>query len=173
MLSNALGITLLHDKTALYYNNEYPPSITRLGANTMENALFSKEIVNGMLSSKRITTGGYVTLWIILACLPHNNLNWLTWITQIVFSGTIITQWVSLEFLRIRYERTFEQLHFHFVHNINDDSLKNHAIILDAFAEYESAKSSAGCLLSSKVFSKLNTTLTDQWKQIREELKMI
>ena len=54
LISDSFGITLSHDRTFLYYNNEYLPSINRLGANTMENALFSNEIASSMLYSKRI-----------------------------------------------------------------------------------------------------------------------
>ncbi len=172
MISDAFGTNLSHDKTSLYYNNEYLPSVNRLGANTIENALFSKEVVASMLCSKRIITSGYVAIWVLAFALRHNNLEILTWITQIVFSGAIIAQWMNLEVLRFRHENTYEQLHSHFLHEISENSPRAVATILDAFVAYESAKSSAGCLLSSKVFNKLNPEITKKWDQIRQELNM-
>lgn len=173
MLSNAFGASLTHEKTALYYNNEYTPSIKRLGANTMENSLFSKEIAGKMLIKSRFITSGYIICWLFAFALRHNNLELLTWITQIVFSSEIVVQWLNLEVLRFRHERTYEQLHTHFLYEIGEESPRAVATILDAFVSYETAKSSAGLLLSTKVFNKLNPSLTVKWEQIRKDLKMI
>ncbi|MDD5760223.1 MAG: hypothetical protein PHI06_14215 [Desulfobulbaceae bacterium] len=111
-------------------------------------------------------------LWLLAFALRHNNLEMLTWITQIVFSGEIVVQWLNLEVLRFRCERIFEQLHAHFLHDIGACSPKAIATILDLFVSYEAAKSSAGLLLSTKVFEKLNPSLTVKWDQVRQELKM-
>ena len=137
MLSNAFGTPLSHDQTCLYYNNKYTPSVQRLGANTMENSLFSKEIAGEMLVTKRIVTGCYVIAWIAAFSFRHNNLELLVWITQLVFSGEIVAQWIRLEVLRHSHERTFEQLHSHFLHQIGEDSNKAIATILDSFVSYE------------------------------------
>jgi hypothetical protein len=74
MISDAFGTTLSHEKTSLYYNNEYSPSFKRLGANTMENSLFSKEVVAIMLCPRRIITGCYIVVWILAFTLRNNNL---------------------------------------------------------------------------------------------------
>jgi hypothetical protein len=172
LLSDAFGTPLSHDKTCLYYNNQYSPSVQRLGANTLENALYSKEITAHMLSSKRLITGSYVLVWLLAFALRHNDLEVLTWITQLVFSGEIVAQWVKLEVLRINCERTFEQLHAHFLHGVGESCPAAIATVLDAFVAYESAKASAGIKLSTKVFQKLNPTLCKKWDEIRGELKM-
>lgn len=172
MISDAFGTALSHETTVLYYNNEYSPSFKRLGANTMENTLFAKEVVASMLCPKRIVTGGYIAVWVLAFCLRHNNLEVLIWITQILFSGETIVQWLNLEVLRSRHERTYEKLHVHFLHKIGENSQRAIATILDAFVAYETAKSSAGYLLSTKVFNKLNPQLTRKWEKIRHELNM-
>lgn len=172
LLSDAFGTRLAHERTSLYYNNDYSPSVKRLGANIMENALFSKEIAARMLISKRWVVGAYLLLWTLAFVLRHNNLELLTWITQLVFSGEILASWLTLECLRFRHERTFDQLHAHFLHDIGDNDPRAVANVLDAFVAYESAKSSAGILLSSKVFHKLNPALTAKWEQVKEDLKM-
>jgi len=86
LLSDSFGIPLSQDYTSLYYNNSYSPSVQRLGANTMENALFSKEIALRMLVRKRFVIFGYLFAWLLAFSLRHNNLELLTWITQLVFS---------------------------------------------------------------------------------------
>ncbi len=172
VLSDAFGTPLTHDKTSLYYNNEYSPSVQRLGANTMENAFFSKEITARMLWKNRFITGGYLVTWLLAFALRHNNLEGLTWITQLVFSAEIVALWLNLEVLRFRYEHVYDQLHAHFLHEIGEDSHRAIATVLASFVDYESAKSSAGILLSTKVFNKLNPSLSEKWKQIRRDLKM-
>lgn len=172
MLSDAFGTPLSHDKTTLYYNNDYSPSIKRLGANTMENALFSSEVAAKMLGSKRLFISAYLVAWVFVFSFQNADLNIIIWITQIIFSGEIIIQWLSLEVLRIRQERTYEKLHTHFLHEIGGNSQRAISTILDSFVAYESAKSSASYLLSTKVFNELNPKLTKKWEQVRSELKM-
>ena len=172
MLSDAFGAPLSHDKTSLYYNNDYPPSVQRLGSNTMENAFFSKEIASKMLCRKRLFTCCYAFLWVVAFSLRHNNLEVLSWITQVLFSGEIVAQWLNLEILRLRHERTYERLHDHFLHEVGGNSPKAIATVLENFVTYESAKSSAGLLLSTKIFEEMNPSLTKRWNQIRQELKM-
>ncbi len=96
----------------------------------------------------------------------------LIWITQLVFSGEIIAQWLSLEVLHSRYERTYEQLQMHFLHETGADSHRAIAAILGVFVDYEAAKSAAGLLLSTKIFEEINPGLTRKWEQIKNELKM-
>jgi hypothetical protein len=171
MLSNAFSTPLSHDKTSLYYNNDYPPSIKRLGANIMENALFSSEVVAKILVLKRRCIGVYLVIWWVLA-FSSASLDVIIWIIQIIFSSEIIVQWFSLEILHRRQKHIYEELHTHFLHKTGDNSPGAIATILDSFASYESAKSSASCLLSTKVFNKLNPKLTKKWEQVRNELKM-
>jgi hypothetical protein len=172
LLSDAFGTRLTHDRTSLYYNNEYSPSVERLGASTMENAFFSKEIVAKMLVRRRWIVGFYIAAWLFAFALRHNNLELITWITQLVFSGEIVASWLKLECLSFRHERTYDQLHAHFLHGIGGDHPRAIADVLDAFVSYESAKASAGALLSSKIFDELNPELTKRWEQIKQDLGM-
>jgi hypothetical protein len=172
MLSDAFGTPLSHDKTSLYYNNDYSPSHMRLGANIMENSLFSKEIAAKMLVNSRIITGIYFIAWVFFFALQQDNINVLVWVTQLVFSSTILVKWMNLEILRCRHENTYDQLHSHFLHEIGGDSQKAIATVLDSFASYEAAKAASGMLLSSKVFYMLNPSLTQEWSKIRRDLNM-
>lgn len=172
LISNSFGIPLSQDNTSLYYNNSYSPSVKRLGANTMENALFSKEIASKMLVRKRIIIFGYLFMWLLAFSLRHNNLELLTWITQLVFSGEILAGWLKLEILRFRHDRIYDELYSHFLHELGQNSPSAVANILNAFVSYESAKSNAGILLSTKEFQKLNPTLSKRWLSIRQKLGM-
>lgn len=171
-LSNAFGASLSNERTNLYYNNSYKHSILRLGANTFENSLFSKETSGQMLKKTRLVFVGYFIIWFVILLVRQSNLDLITWITQFLFSGDIIGYWVSLELLRHRTERVFERYHDFFLHNIDESSAEGMAAIIDIYSDYESAKASAGIKLDSKIFHKLNPTLTVQWENLKEQLRM-
>ena len=172
MLSNAFDTPLIQETTQHYYNNDYAPSLLRLGANTMENAYFSKEVSSRMLSRNRFFAIGYLLLWLIFFSIRDTDLNTLIWITQFVLSGEIIAKWINLEILRARFEHVYEQLHSHFLHSIEPDTTTSTATILDAVISYEATKSASGTLLSSKIFKKINPQLTTSWQEIRNKLNM-
>jgi len=172
LLSDAFGAAISHDRTSQYYNNAYSPSIVRLGANTMENALFSKTITAKMLVNKRLYTAGYGLVWFVLFAFRTTDLGVLTWITQVVFSQAILVQLLNLEMLRRRFEQVYDCLHSHFLHGLGGQTSQALAAILDAFVSYEAAKAAAGLLISTKVFEELNPALTQTWVQIRKDLNM-
>lgn len=171
LLSNSFGVPLSLDKTSSYYNNSFPPSVERLGANTMENALFSREIIKKMLVNKRILTFGYFLIWLLVFAIRHNNYESLISITQVVFSVEIIAEWGRLEILRIRCGDIYEDLYQHF-YNKPESSEKAIATLLDAFVAYESAKSEGGIQLSTKIYNQLNDSLSEEWDTIRQKLNM-
>jgi len=172
LLSDSLGVPLSIEHTSLYYNNSFSPSMERLGANTMENALFSQEVASKMLYRKRIVIFGYIVLWLFAVLFRPDNFELLTIITQLVFSSEIISGWLKLEILRYHFERIYEDLHHYFLGRSEKESPSANAIILDAFASYESAKSTAGILLSTKEFQVLNPTLSKQWERTRQKLNI-
>ena len=172
MLSNAFNAPLISETTSLYYNNEYSPSVQRLGANTMENSFFSKRIAENMLVKKRGLSTIYILLWLVLLIDRDAQLSLVIWVTQLIFSGGIIAAWLNLELLRFRFEQVYIQLRAHFYGNPDPNSPKSIATVLDASIAYEAAKSSAGILLSSKIFNKLNAALTREWDKIKIDLNM-
>jgi len=172
LISDSFGVPLSQDKTLLYYNNPFPPSVQRLGASIMENALFSKEIASGMLVWKRIKTIGYFCLWLFIIFLFDSNFELIMIITQLVFSGEIIIGWWKLEVFRVRCHRIYDDLYSHFLQKIVPDSPPAIATVLNAFVNYESAKSAAGILLSSDIFKKLNPSLSQKWQEIYQKLDM-
>lgn len=172
LLSDSFGTVLTPERTVLYYNNGFDPSLQRLAANVMENALFGNEVARKMLVWVRIKTGGYAIMWIGFLCFRNTSIDVILWITQFVFSAEILTHWLNLEFLRCRHKRVFEDLHRHFHHEHGQERPQESASILDGFAEYESAKAGAGVLLSTRIFSKCNEQLSQEWADIRAKLKI-
>lgn len=171
LLSNALGAPLIIEKTNLYYNNDYAPSIERLGANIMENAFFSKAVVQNMLITIRFYTIGYLLIWLSFFVYRASNADLLLSITQVVFSSAVLFRYLQLELLRHRHEITFNNLYNHF-YSQGGNQAKSTALILDNFADYETSKSIAGSMLNSDTFFKLNDELTKKWNIVCSELKL-
>lgn len=171
-LSDALATGLAHLNTNLYYNNGYKKSFLKLGANTFENSLFSKETATKMLIRKRMVLGGYFLSWLVILLVRSSDLELITWITQLLFSGEIIASHISLELLRYRHQAVFERFYDFFRHQVGEESQEGIATIIDIFSEYESAKSAAGIKLDSKIFETLNPALSEEWEAIRRNLEM-
>jgi hypothetical protein len=160
LLSNSFGVALSYDSTEKYYNNKFAPSIKRLGANTMENAFFSEEIASKMLERRRIIIVGYLVVWFLVLVIRHDNLEIIAWITQLVFSGEIVAEWLKLEIFRFRCQQMYQELYSYFLLKLEEDSSNEIATLLNAYTTYETAKSDAGILLSTRDFSELNPTLS-------------
>ena len=172
LLSNSFGVPFSSENTEKYYNNNLDPSIKRLGANTMENTLFSKAIALKMLERRRIIISIYLVAWITAILIRHDSLEIIAWITQLVFSGEIIAEWLKLEIFRFRCKQMYQELYDYFRLKSEQDSLNGIATVLNAYATYEAAKSDAGILLSKKDFNELNPTLSKKWEKICQKLNI-
>lgn len=172
MISNSLGVNLTTDTTNLYYNNESEPSIKRLGLNTMENALFSKEILARMLNTKRLAIAAYLIALVVILAIRSSDIELKIAIAQLVFSGEIFVGWLKLELLRGRCEEVYKDLFNYFRQHPEQNNPNETATLLNAFMDYETAKSEAGVSLSSKVYSQINPSLSIKWDKIRSDFSL-
>lgn len=172
LLSDSFGVPLSFDQTQGYYNNYLSPSVARLGANILENTLFTKEICAEMIKRTRIRNGIYFVLWIAMAIDRHTDLNFILAATQVLFSGEIVVNWAQLEVLRNRTERIHDDLCAHYRNRIDNTDNMGVAEIVNAFTAYEAAKSAASVSLSTPIFNKLNPDLSIKWDHIRQNLRL-
>ena len=170
LLSNSFNVPLTHETTVDYYNNEQTNPLKRLTASVMESAFFTQEIVRKMLVGQRIKTGGYLVLYVAVLANRSSNLEILVVAAQAVFSEEIIARWLRMEWLRARSEKVFDNLNRLFTgkQGFSRPSVQSQAI--EFVSSYETAKATAGILLSSKQFEKHNERLTSEWGQIRGKL---
>lgn len=169
-LSNAFGIDLTHDRTAGYYNNDEAEPLPRMGMAVLENAFFSKSILLTMLPGERARVAVYVALWLLLALWRDTPLDWIATSAQVLFSEEIIAKWLRMESLRMRCEHVYQDVYR--LYQSKPDPKTKAAMAVDAFGDYETAKA-AGCItLSSRLFEKLNPSLTEEWSKIRAALRL-
>lgn len=170
LISNSLDVPLTPEQTNLYYNNEVAPSFVRLGVNVLENSFFAKNVCNEMAKIERFKVLLYFCFWFIAILYRDTGLGLLLILTQILFSGDILIRWLKIEVLRAKNESIYEKLYSLFLNKVDPENKKHIGSILDAFASYEAAKSSASIKQSTKVFNKVNQNLTREWNGIRDRL---
>jgi len=170
LLSNAYRVSLTHEQTTGYYNNDENDPLRRLGVAVMENSHFSRAIARAMAKTERAKVGIYGTLLIVLWLHRSTDLAIAATAAQVVFSEHILSQWLRLEWFRIRCDTTYKHLYGLFQRAPVRATLQVQA--LEWFAFYEAAKSNSGVTLSSAAFKRLNESLSLEWEQIKLSLKL-
>jgi len=174
LLSNAFDIRLIPARSNLYYNNPLSPSMARLGLNLFENTLYGKTICGKMADGERIRVALYFAFWICSAVWRYTDLQFLSFLFQVVFSTQVALRYLSIEFCRVKFESLFNQLHTLFLDSNGGKRNDTFFIvnILAIFAEYESVKAAAMFKQSSNIFKKYNAKLCDEWDMIKKELNL-
>ncbi|QGT83980.1 hypothetical protein [Pseudomonas coronafaciens] len=167
-LGHAYSIDMTPTPTDAYYNNETKLPMKKMGAQLLENSLFTKEIASRMLRGTRVRYGLYVIIWLVLILVRDVEFGFLLVASQLVFNEQVLAKWIKLEWLRYRAERTYEQIYRVFVNKLNGD--KFNCSVMEYLTYYETSKVNASVQLSSRVFRKLNPALSVEWETMRKSL---
>ena len=170
LLSDSFAVPLIAETTQKYYNNEISPSITRLGANVLENSLFAKTITSKMAIRERIKSLIYFLIWVLAMFWRTTDLGLLVVITQTIFSSEIVEGWIRIEVLRNEAEKFYEELYNKFLHKVDLTSSDGIASLLDLFASYEATKSMTAIRQLRSIFMSINPELSQEWDITRERL---
>ncbi len=120
--------------------------------------------------SERIKIAVYAIMWLIILQNRRTDIGWVVAASQAIFSEQILAKWLRLEWLRTRFEKTFEDVYKLFQTRPVIPVFTAQA--LDAFALYETAKANAAIVMSSKHFDKLNESLSVEWNAIKMRLNL-
>lgn len=168
--SSACNVSLIHQQTDGYYNNDFKDPIKRMAAQVLENSLFSKEIALRMARRERVKVVIYALIWLILLQNRRTDLGWIVAASQAIFSEQVLSRWFRLEWLRIRFEKTFDDMFKLFQARPSIAQFNAHA--LTAMTMYETAKANGAITLSSKIFDDLNPMLSEEWEAVKVTLKI-
>ena len=111
-------------------------------------------------------------MWVSAIANRSTDLIVILTLTQFIFSGEILIRWIKIEVLRARNETLYQNLYALFLNRKSSSTKCEVASILDAFGSYEAVKGAASIMQSSKIFNRLNPTLTREWDEIREQLNI-
>jgi len=170
LLSDSFAVPLISESTQKYYNNEISPSLERLGANVLENALFTKTICSKMAIRERIKILLFFVVWILAILCRSTDLGLLVIITQTLFSSEIVENWIRIEVLSHQTAKIYDEIYNLFLLKVDFDSTDGIASILEKFASYEANKSRTSVILSRSIFLDTNSALSQEWDLIRRKL---
>lgn len=162
--SKACGISLAVEVTDGYYNNQFTEPYKRVAAQTLENALFTREVARKMVRFERYKVGLYGLVWLVFVMNRQTDLGLILAATQAVFSEQIVSRWLRLEWLSSRAKFVFDELYKVFQMNLDPSRFMANALYYNGL--YETAKANAGIVLSSKIFHKVNGDLSKEWDAI-------
>jgi hypothetical protein len=168
--SSAYGVSLTHEKTEGYYNNDFAEPIKRMAAQVLENSHFSMAIALRMAKFERAKVAAYALIWLICLLNRQTDLGIVVAASQAVFSEQVVSRWLRLEWLRMRFEKTYNDVYRLF--HSRPAAPKFNAMTLDSLGMYETAKANGAITLSSRVFQQLNAELSIEWERIKVELKI-
>ena len=168
--TSACGVSLTHEKTDGYYNNDFTEPIKRMAAQVLENSHFSKAISLRMARAERIKVIIYAVTWLICVLNRQTDLGIVVAASQAVFSEQVVSKWLRLEWLRIRFEKTYDDVYKLF--NSKPAARQFNAMTLESLGMYETAKANAAITLSSKTFELMNAELSAEWDQVKAGLNI-
>jgi hypothetical protein len=169
-LSHACQVSLTHEGTDGYYNNDREKPPHRIAAQVLENALFSKKIALAMATAERAKVAVYFTLWFVCFFHRSTGLDVVVAATQVLFNEQVISRYLRLEWLRAECERVYDSTIQLFRSPPRHDVFM--ATALENFARYENAKASAAITLSERIFSRLNDELSTEWANIKKAFQI-
>jgi len=122
---------------------------------------------------KEFTLVGICIVLGVIVCLNRDsNLDFILWISQTLFSTVLISNVIKLILLNKKCESIYQEIYKVFLDRDEISTVKFNAYVLDAFSKYECVKFQCGIMLSSNTFHKLNTSLKQEWKEIKKQLKI-
>lgn len=164
-LSRAYDKPLSSERTELYYNSTGTNPGQRIGAQTFENSLFTKEITREMCKRAAPLGALYLLFWIAAIAYRDTPLPLLATCAQVVFGEQIIARLLRLFWLQRRSEDIYDALNAAYISGSNAETFD--ALVMNCHIKYESAKALAGVTLSSNIFEQMNAALSAKWEQLK------
>ena len=169
LISDAFCINLTSKKTNGYYNNNFPPSVKKLGIDSFESILYTKKNLSMMLFTEGIKTLVMFVVWFIIIT-KFNDKELLLNLTQTFFSLEILFKFIKLIYYYINVSKLYDQFYQLFITKKYDEK-KDQALILEYVMDYECLKTYCHILLSDKNFNKINNTLSREWENIKNDIE--
>ena len=166
LVSHAFGVAIIDKQSSGYYNTKETEGARRLNSAIMENSFFGKAILAGMLPIERGIVLGYVIAWFAALFFRSSDITWLVVAAQALFSEQLLSRWLRIETLRLRFEAAYTAAHQ--LANLSIPPEQFLPRVIQNFGHYEVAKATAGISLSSRVFRRLNAGLSRKWEAIEQ-----
>lgn len=167
-LSSAYGVSLSHEQTKGYYNNNAADPEARVAAQLLENTFHSKSITRVMALRERIKASLYVVIWIVAVLVRSTDLALAGIIAQAIFSEQLLSRFFRIEWFRMRCEKIYDNLFRLF--QSNAEPRRFTILAQELLVQYEMVKANAAITLSGKIFERDRLKLAKEWEDIKKTL---
>ncbi len=168
-IKDAFGVDTIAENVEEYYNNSSSQSFRKYVLNTFENDFFSKSIASKMLLPSFIKSLISFAVFIMI-CIIVKNDDIVLIISQTVFSANYICGTLSLFVYKNRLDDLYNDF-YHSLVTVGVKEIKEKVLLLANIVEYESIKAHYKIRLSTKIFNKLNSSLSTDWANIETRCK--
>ncbi len=167
-IQNAFNIKFQELTTIGYYNNRISPSLLKYAVNTFESNYFSKIIAQKTMPKEIAKI--ILSLFVLLISIRYiANGDLLLIISQIVFSSYFILNAIMLLVYTIKLSHWYDKAYENFI----TFGIKNKSQLIWLMyyiVEYECIKAYFKIKLDSKIFRKLNPSLSKEWDKIQKSI---
>jgi hypothetical protein len=151
-----------------YYNNHISPSLLKYAVNTFESNYFSKIIAQKTMPKEFTKT--ILSLLVLLISIRYiANGDLLLIISQIVFSSYFILDAIMLLVYTIKISHWYDNAYENFI-TVGIKDKYQLIWLMYYIVEYECIKSYFKIKLDSKIFKKLNPSLSKEWDKIQKSI---
>jgi hypothetical protein len=171
-LSNAFQFPLLAQPSRGYFDNSELDAFRRIAASLLENLLFTKSILQVMFTRELFVVVAYAVAWLLSMLNRSADLALITALAQVVFSEQLLSRFIRIVWLRAKTEGIYEDAYAIIQSSRTASAAQFRARTIDCLLRYEAAKALAAVSLSTKVFNKLNPTLSAEWAQTADALQI-
>lgn len=169
LLAHAFSINITSKKTNGYYNNEFSPSVKKLGVDSFESTLFTKKNLSLMILSEGIKTFIIFIIWIIIITKFKNDELFYN-LTQTFFSVEVLLKFIKIIYYYVNVSKIYDNFYQLFVTRKYNEK-KDQALVLKYVMDYECLKTYCHTLLPSKIFEKINDDVSIEWDNIKKDIK--
>jgi hypothetical protein len=171
-LSSAFQFPLLAQPSRGYFDNTELDAFRKIVASLIENLLFTKTILQVMFTRELLVVVTYSIVWLLSLLNRSADLALITALAQVVFSEQLLSRFIRIAWLRAKTEGMYEDAYAIIQSSPTASSAQFRARVIDCLLRYETAKAVAAVSLSTKVFRKLNPTLSAEWAQTADALQI-
>jgi len=168
-IDNSFKTTIAEHRSVDYYTNDnIVAGIYKMAVNGFENSLFTYNIANNMTTSLWIKNVVFAILILLFAIFGYNNAFIL--LIQLSLPILLLQQAIKQTLFVYRIKRVYENYRrlFNNLRNETDSKLKRPEILLNVL-DYETTLTYGAIVLDSKIYNKLNPSLSTKWNQMKKE----
>lgn len=162
LIGNSFDKDLSDADISNYYDTDsFQPGVKKLIYNTLQNILYTKEIVDKMFKGKIIPSILLLIIF-VFAIRLLNDERQLQALVQVIFSTSYLYGTAKLFVYKLRLNNLYDKLYS----NKEGDEI----LLLSYCFEYECLKSSFKQLLSESIYNKTKDKSNENWEKISNKL---